>query len=75
MVNERTAHEVSVGIDYISFYVNGKEIIEHHAEPDWTLLWYLRNSKQHIEKEYQADDCFLFLRIRIGFNGFKIRMR
>ncbi|CAF1351187.1 unnamed protein product [Rotaria sordida] len=25
------------------FYVNGNEIIESNAEPDWTLLWYLRN--------------------------------
>ncbi len=26
------------------FYVNGKEIIDRHVEPEWTLLWYLRNS-------------------------------
>ena len=26
------------------FFVNGKEIVDDHVEPDWTLLWYLRNS-------------------------------
>ncbi|CAF5137601.1 unnamed protein product, partial [Rotaria magnacalcarata] len=30
-------------IEHLLFYVNGKEVIERHAEPDWTLLWYLRN--------------------------------
>ncbi|UJR19997.1 hypothetical protein I4U23_023131 [Adineta vaga] len=29
--------------DYLLFYVNGKEVIERHADPEWTLLWYLRN--------------------------------
>ncbi|CAF1173308.1 unnamed protein product [Rotaria sordida] len=27
----------------LSFYVNGKEIIDGNIEPEWTLLWYLRN--------------------------------
>jgi len=26
------------------FYVNEKEIIDENIEPEWTLLWYLRNS-------------------------------
>ncbi|UJR10272.1 hypothetical protein I4U23_014479 [Adineta vaga] len=30
-------------INYLFFYVNGKEIIDYHVEPEWTLLWYLRN--------------------------------
>ena len=32
-------------ISRLSFFVNGKEIVEHRAEPEWTLLWYLRNSE------------------------------
>ncbi|CAF1016904.1 unnamed protein product [Adineta steineri] len=27
----------------ISFFVNGKEIIDCNVEPEWTVLWYLRN--------------------------------
>ncbi|CAF1261858.1 unnamed protein product [Rotaria sordida] len=30
-------------IDHLLFYVNGKEILERNVEPEWTLLWYLRN--------------------------------
>ncbi|CAF4806270.1 unnamed protein product [Rotaria socialis] len=29
-------------INYLTFFVNGKMIIEHDAQPEWTLLWYLR---------------------------------
>ncbi|UJR34402.1 hypothetical protein I4U23_021809 [Adineta vaga] len=29
--------------DYLLFYVNGQKIIEDYIEPNWTLLWYLRN--------------------------------
>ncbi|KAG7188931.1 hypothetical protein KM043_008532 [Ampulex compressa] len=29
------------------FYVNGKEVIENNVNPEWTLLWYLRN-KLHL---------------------------
>lgn len=25
------------------FYVNGKEVIDDNVNPEWTLLWYLRN--------------------------------
>ncbi|KAG5346531.1 XDH dehydrogenase, partial [Acromyrmex charruanus] len=25
------------------FYVNGKEVLDKNVEPQWTLLWYLRN--------------------------------
>ena len=32
-------------VDHLLFYVNGKEVFERYAEPEWTLLWYLRNSK------------------------------
>lgn len=35
-------------INYLTFFVNGKQIIEHNAQPEWTLLWYLRNSKYSI---------------------------
>ncbi|CAF3743977.1 unnamed protein product, partial [Rotaria sordida] len=43
MVKESTQQSTSPTIDYLLFYVNGKKIIEHHVEPDWTLLWYLKN--------------------------------
>ncbi|CAF2816169.1 unnamed protein product [Rotaria sp. Silwood2] len=43
MVKETTQQSTSPTVDYLLFYVNGKKIIEHHIEPDWTLLWYLRN--------------------------------
>ncbi|XP_025989254.1 xanthine dehydrogenase isoform X1 [Solenopsis invicta] len=29
--------------DTLVFYVNGKEILDKNIEPQWTLLWYLRN--------------------------------
>ncbi|CAM4961360.1 unnamed protein product [Rotaria socialis] len=29
-------------INYLTFFVNGKKIVEHDAQPEWTLLWYLR---------------------------------
>lgn len=45
MVKETSQQAASETIDYVLFYVNGKKVVEHHAEPDWTLLWYLRNSK------------------------------
>ncbi|XP_026666897.1 xanthine dehydrogenase-like isoform X2 [Ceratina calcarata] len=25
------------------FYVNGKEVVDENVDPEWTLLWYLRN--------------------------------
>ncbi|CAF3087056.1 unnamed protein product [Rotaria sp. Silwood2] len=28
---------------HLFFYLNGKEIVERNVEPEWTLLWYLRN--------------------------------
>lgn len=45
MTKGGTSEKLTVAVDYLSFYVNGKEIIERNVEPDWTLLWYLRNSK------------------------------
>ena len=45
MVKETTQQSIPPTIDYLLFYVNERQIIEYHAEPDWTLLWYLRNSK------------------------------
>lgn len=47
MVKENIQQSTPPPLDYLLFYVNGKQIIEHHAEPDWTLLWYLRNSRLH----------------------------
>jgi len=44
MVKETIQKSTPPTIDYLLFYVNGKKNIEHHVEPDWTLLWYLRNS-------------------------------
>ncbi|XP_076238841.1 xanthine dehydrogenase rosy isoform X2 [Calliopsis andreniformis] len=29
------------------FYVNGKEVVDNNIDPEWTLLWYLRN-KLHL---------------------------
>ncbi|CAF0826619.1 unnamed protein product [Adineta ricciae] len=43
MVKENIQQSTPPPLDYLLFYVNGKQIIEHHVEPDWTLLWYLRN--------------------------------
>lgn len=31
-------------VNYLVFFVNGKKVVEHQPQPDWTLLWYLRNS-------------------------------
>ena len=45
MVKETVQQATAPPVDYLLFYVNGKQVIEHHAEPDWTLLWYLRNSQ------------------------------
>lgn len=50
MVKETSQQAASETIDYVLFYVNGKKVVEHHAEPDWTLLWYLRNSKNFFIK-------------------------
>lgn len=44
MVKETIQQSTPPVINYLLFYVNGKQIIEYHIEPDWTLLWYLRNS-------------------------------
>ncbi|CAF4000431.1 unnamed protein product [Rotaria sordida] len=41
--DDTTSESQSKSMNSLLFYVNGKEIIEHNAEPDWTLLWYLRN--------------------------------
>ncbi|OAD58082.1 Xanthine dehydrogenase [Eufriesea mexicana] len=39
------------GYDKVShtlvFYVNGKEVVDDNVDPEWTLLWYLRN-KLHL---------------------------
>ncbi|XP_050457292.1 xanthine dehydrogenase isoform X1 [Cataglyphis hispanica] len=29
--------------DTLVFYVNGKQVLDKNIEPQWTLLWYLRN--------------------------------
>jgi xanthine dehydrogenase iron-sulfur cluster and FAD-binding subunit A len=44
MVNKTAQNSSSLMVDYLLFFVNGKEVIEHDVEPDWTLLWFLRNS-------------------------------
>ncbi|CAF0832214.1 unnamed protein product [Didymodactylos carnosus] len=31
--------------NYLTFFINGEKVIEHNAEPEWTLLWYLRNKR------------------------------
>nr|XP_034184290.1 xanthine dehydrogenase isoform X2 [Osmia lignaria] len=38
--HNRTSHT-------LVFYVNGKEVIDDKVDPEWTLLWYLRN-KLHL---------------------------
>ncbi len=44
MINETAENSSSLMVDYLSFFVNGKEVIQYDIEPDWTLLWFLRNS-------------------------------
>jgi hypothetical protein len=51
MVKETIQQSTPPVIDYLLFYVNGKRIIEHQIEPDWTLLWYLRNSMYYSSNE------------------------
>ncbi|CAF2839826.1 unnamed protein product [Rotaria sp. Silwood2] len=43
MINTSTQFPSLPTVSYLSFFVNEKQIVEHHVEPDWTLLWYLRN--------------------------------
>ncbi|UJR09845.1 hypothetical protein I4U23_014070 [Adineta vaga] len=43
MVKQIADDNSSIAVNYLYFFVNGKEVIEYSAEPDWTLLWYLRN--------------------------------
>ena len=50
MVKETVEQSTSLTKDYLLFYVNGKQVREHHVEPDWTLLWYLRNSMYSLIK-------------------------
>lgn len=50
MVKETAQKTTPSTVDYLLFYVNGKKVVEYHAEPDWTLLWYLRNSKHILVK-------------------------
>ena len=45
MLAEARQNIAAVVVNCISFFVNGEEIIEYHADPDWTLLWYLRNTE------------------------------
>lgn len=45
MVKETIENNTPPSVDYLLFYVNGQKVVEYNAEPDWTLLWYLRNSK------------------------------
>ena len=44
MVNTTAQSSSSSTVQCISFFVNGKEVIECKVEPEWTLLWFLRNS-------------------------------
>ncbi|KAL2731325.1 xanthine dehydrogenase [Vespula squamosa] len=34
-------------VNTLVFYVNGKEVLDDKVDPEWTLLWYLRN-KLHL---------------------------
>ncbi|KAK9295186.1 hypothetical protein QLX08_010430 [Tetragonisca angustula] len=36
VVHDRMSHT-------LVFYVNGKEVVDDNVDPEWTLLWYLRN--------------------------------
>lgn len=40
--NNCELQETSVS-NTVVFYVNGKEVLDKNIEPQWTLLWYLRN--------------------------------
>jgi hypothetical protein len=44
MVTETAQQSSSLTVIYLSFFVNVEEVIEHDVEPDWALLWFLRNS-------------------------------
>lgn len=43
--------------NFLLFYVNGEEIIERNAQPEWTLLFYLRNSKIDLLLLFQWVNC------------------
>lgn len=64
-------------IDFLLFYVNGQKVIEYQVEPEWTLLWYLRNSKNHNNEllTMLMPVCFCSSRNRIEINWIKIRLR
>jgi len=47
MVKKTIENSTPPSVDYLLFYVNGQKVVEYNAEPDWTLLWYLRNSKSN----------------------------
>ena len=62
-------------VDYLSFYVNGQEIVEHHPEPEWTLLWYLRNSRHQLNLTHTVSTRNVFLSMsRIETDGLEIRL-
>ena len=65
--------ERSTSTDFLLFYVNGKEIIERHAEPEWTLLWYLRNSKYL--STYSLRILMSVFYFRTEINWFEIGLR
>jgi hypothetical protein len=44
MINGTAQNSSHLMVDYLSFFVNDKEVIQYDVEPDWTLLWFLRNS-------------------------------
>lgn len=68
MVKENIQQITPPPIDYILFYVNGKKVVEYHAEPDWTLLWYLRNSKTNFETII----LFVFICLELDLTGSKL---
>ena len=60
-------------VDYLSFYVNGQEIIEHHPEPEWTLLWYLRNSMNELSfNHFMSIKTFFFRYLELRLTGSKL---
>lgn len=58
-----------VAIGYLTFFVNGKEIIERNPDPSWTLLWYLRNSTLSYiffwKIRENVEWCFSFIELRL----------
>lgn len=55
----------------ISFFVNGKEVTDCEVEPEWTLLWFLRNSNSDWNAQ-MTDECITIRSLELGLTGPKL---